>query len=241
MAALLVGENEHPNPDTPPASGGGQRKRLAPEACDVEQPPQALATNAHDDPARVSPMLTQQQRQQHTAGASPLVAKRQREAAAAAVAAIVQAAEAETESEDEDRQAEDDDEDEGAPAPGGQAAARGTGAQRQRKRRTRVLVDVHGGAGPGAAAAAAAGAARELRPEDVENEYERQVGGEPAGMQQLFPIRRPCMFCAAVDARPCAWALLCWQQMLAACMLRPACCLLGPGLLDAAAGAHPQE
>lgn len=175
IAALLAGENEHPNPDTPPASGGGQRKRRAPEVSDMQLLSEAPCTIIDCEPTEVPLARQQQQRQQEVAGASLQPSKRQRGAADAAVAAILQAAEADSDSDDEDHQSErgvaaD------SPSQANRATAAGTVAPRQRKRRTRVLVDVHGGAGPGTAAAAAAGKAGELRPEDVENEYERQVG-----------------------------------------------------------------
>ncbi|KAL4438240.1 hypothetical protein ABPG77_010601 [Micractinium sp. CCAP 211/92] len=173
IAALLAGENEHPNPDTPPASGGGQRKRRAPEVSDMQLLSEAPCTITDCEPTEVPLARQQQQRQQEVAGASLQPSKRQRGAADAAVAAILQAAEADSDSDDEDHQSErgvaaD------SPSQANRATAAGTVAPRQRKRRTRVLVDVHGGAGPGTAAAAAAGKAGELRPEDVENEYERQ-------------------------------------------------------------------
>lgn len=182
IVAFRAGENEHPNSDSPPAGGAGQCTWRAAEACNAEQYSQAPF--APDPELAGMPSVQQQQQwhqqQQHLIDAAVPRAKRQRGAAAAAVAAIVQAAEAESDFEDDHSlEADSLDEDEaaqGGRAAAGRAAAADKLAQRQRKRRTRVLVDVHGGAGPGAAAAAAAGGPRELRPEDVENEYERQVG-----------------------------------------------------------------
>lgn len=113
-------------------------------------------------------------------------AKQQRGAKAAAQATMLQVAELEAGWDDELAEA--------APAAGSDNDSPPAARQqpRPRQKKQRVLVDVHSGLAPyrGSAVAAGEGGAAEAALEDVDNEYERQVGGRPAASHGCVCGRR---------------------------------------------------
>lgn len=151
---LLASAGLTDDPDTPPA-GGGQRRPSGGGSGGAPPPP--LAQPARRAAANENAALGEQDQR-------PV--KRQRGAKATAQAVLVAAAAEDAELAEVLGEVGADD--------SGSDADDLRRPAKPRQRRQRVLVDVHGGAGVGAVAGGG-GAPAAADPEQVDNEYERQV------------------------------------------------------------------